>query len=1303
MIARQATVDEKRARENKTVPASHQKRPSLSSTIPSAATPGRGLAAGAAAAITAAGATAAGVTAASAAAAAAPAEQEKYENLTEEQKQARAKQQKAALAEAASMIPEASKEEELKRLELAALEKERLQELEEEAAATAAVTLSGGDSGSSAAGGPHGFSVAADGDGGESAQDAQLRQVAEALKEVAVARGEVAGGSPGAATETKPAVGVRRPISRGGSFALDAAAAASAAVEAVTGVKGFTPGGTKEAVAREAAAAEAEDGGAARRVQTVGWGENNDQTGPGSIKDRLGVFSSDGNSGKKAPAAADGADADADADAPASGVVAGLGESIKNKLGLFASVGKQTSAGAGAAAGAGASPAVAVAAGAELGEPTEDGFPTEDTAAATGAGAAFPTEEEGSERAAAAMTTTTGWGENNQQSGPGSIKDRLGAFSGDKEADGSTGSVEAGAGAGRLPPPYRTEGRGGGVGDVHASVPDIPSVSERSGGGPAGSASASWGGESGEKRGPGSIKDRLGAFTPGGKKAEEAAAVAGAAGQPRSGGGGNSVHASVPDIPSVSERSGGGLAESASASWGGESGEKRGPGSIKDRLGAFTSGDKKAEEAAAAAGPGGLPPPPYRGGGDRKSVHDIVPDIPSVSERANGGTGTGGRAAGASVGWGGSKDQPGPGSVKDRLGAFSSSSSPSPPPPSDKKADSVPAAAGVQPPPYPGAGAGEGGVRSRAGSTGSSVGSDRSRPGSIKDRVNSLYSGGEAAAGAEEAGGKAEARLGTQPRRGDVHGAVAMVSEATASGGELGVGRVDTTGWGEGKDQVAPGSVKDRISSIYGSGKAQAAAAAAGAKADGVPGGRPPPYQTGAARAANGGLSSNFSSSSSLASGASRSPPPGAKVGCNGRVRRSGSGAGTGTSPSPPKSGAYRSPPPSGGVRRSSSRGGGEGNMGTTPSPPKGGAYRSPPPTSGSGGVRRSGSGSAGTTPSPPKRKSSMTREEAIAALADAEAAAAREEKEWALKVKALEEERRKAREQRHQLAVEAAVAAGLPPPVAGRDSSGDEGDDETGSVASSSRGAGGELVDVRARALRLDEDAKKRAEVKKREDKRAAVAAEERRRKWAQDSGGGSAREAGSGSGGREAPLARAGSTGSAGRKPRKRSMRKSGFPHGSFEQVTSRDDSEDGMEAKKVRAFGGWVREVFLVLFSLLEEKGRRGPSLSDACSRMDGLEPRCDLQPFVCTSSTWCVCVDVLAADARKVVRFACIHAVPVHVFPFVACHTRFDRLVGYPVPPAPTRRGVAPTASSTVHSRHRSDPVCYLTAGFLSSFA
>ncbi len=867
-------MEEKRAREN--VPPVDAKKRSLSSSVPSAATPGRGLSAAAA-------------------------EQERYENLTEEQKAERLESQKAASAEAAAAIAEASKEEEQKRLELEALEKERLQELEEEAAATAAATLSpgGGSSGSVAEGA---FPAGDSGDGnrnnpaledGESEQDAKLRQVAEALKQVQ-AEGVVprkpggggggdmspaASGAGGGADGIKPQAaastgGIRRPISRSGSFALDAAAAAAAAVEAVTGVKGFTPDGTMEVVAREAAAAAADGGAATRRAQTVGWGEKSDQSGPGSIKDRLGAFSS----GDKKAAVSQGA-----------------------------------ASAAAAAPGAGGSVAERVTA-------VEEGFPTEETAAVAAA-------------AAAATAPAVG---------------------------------------------------GGVRGNVHDSVPDIPSVS------------------------------------------------------------------------AGSSASGGGLTGSRSGSAGGvESVAKKGPGSIKDRIEAFSSaGSREGDEGSESGSQS--PPPPYRRGGN--SVHDSVPDIPSVSERANGGVGGGPTGA---VGWGANKDQTGPGSIKDRLGVFGSG---------DKKA-----------------GAGEAGTEapSSVGESGSEDSNGRGATGLVKDRLDSLNAG-RAAAG-ETSITKAE----VVPRRGDVHGAVANDSEAAVAGSEGSIGRVKTLGWGENKDQSAPGSVKDRINSIYGSkaeaGASAGAATAAGEKSDGVPGRRPPPYQSQAARAAaNGGLSSTH-------------------------------------------------------------------------------------PSSGSGG-------SSGSTPSPPKRKSTMTREEAVAALADAEAAAAREEKEWARKVKALEEERRKVREERQRLAVEAAEAAGLPPPAPpvagsgpriGGGAANDNDDDETNSVASGSV-AGGELPDVKARALRLDEDAKKLAEAKKSEEEKKAVAVEERRRKWAQDSGA----SVGD-SFGREAvpPLGRAGSGGTgAARKPRKRSMKKSGYLTGSFDCLPN-DDDGDGMEAKKVGTGGGRV----------------------------------------------------------------------------------------------------------------------------------
>ncbi|CAN0533694.1 unnamed protein product [Ectocarpus sp. 12 AP-2014] len=372
----------------------------------------------------------------------------------------------------------------------------------------------------------------------------------------------------------------------------------------------------------------------------------------------------------------------------------------------------------------------------------------------------------------------------------------------------------------------------------------------------------------------------------------------------------------------------------------------------------------------------------------------------------------------------------------------------------------------------------------------------RGSGGSIEGRVNALYGSKTTA---EEGSTAAAGGGGGRQRRGDVHGAVGELAEATGAGAERRVGRVGSgsVGWGEGKDQGAPGTVKDRVGAI-GSGGGGGGAPA---------GGRPPPHQTGAVRAAaaaHGGLSS-----SSLASGEARSPPPSSttrKAIGSRAVSRSDSGGGT------------------------------------------------------------------GSTPSPPKRKSSMTREEAVAALAEAEAEADREEEEWALKVKELEKERRKARDERRKLAVETAEAAGLPPPPrpssgkwksakgalgdAARDAAAaadQDGDTEAGSPASRLGG----LVGVRARALRLEEDAKKRAADAKKGVPSAV-------RPLSRSASGGV-----SGSASAVPPLSRSasggvsGAGGGTGRKPRKRSMRKSGFPLGSLDSAgsaTSKDEDDGG-----------------------------------------------------------------------------------------------------------------------------------------------
>lgn len=117
------------------------------------------------------------------------------------------------------------------------------------------------------------------------------------------------------------------------------------------------------------------------------------------------------------------------------------------------------------------------------------------------------------------------------------------------------------------------------------------------------------------------------------------------------------------------------------------------------------------------------------------------------------------------------------------------------------------------------------------------------------------------------------------------------LTEAIGAGGERSVGRAgrSSVGWGEGKDQGAPGTVKDHVGAIGSGG------------GGGVPmGGSPPPHQTGAVRAAVGvhsGLSSPHSSRSSLISGAARSSLTSAitrKAIGSGTVTRGDSGGGTG-------------------------------------------------------------------------------------------------------------------------------------------------------------------------------------------------------------------------------------------------------------------------------------------------------------------------------------------------------------------------------------------------------------------------
>lgn len=354
-MARQATLDEKRYRENPSLSAEAAAAAAAAAASSSKSTaPGSGL-------IQAAKAALAGAVA--------------YESLTEDQKQQRLAEQRAASAEAAIAIAEAVKEEEERRLELAALERQRQQELEEEAAAGATDEAEGSrgslHQGMMSAGGTRTSEkakvTASAETAGSEGRDSSSRP--PPVRSFLAARRAGAGGSPRASDPSSgsgmvPGSGSSRSRSlvrqNGGGSALEAAAAATAAVEAVTGVKSFSPRGAKEAVAREEAAAvtastagtgEEKPGmgrtelpesrakaveaqakatkakakaaqaqakaaeahrkateahikaseasgsqlGTSAVTTTTGWGENGDQLGPGSVKGRLGVFAS-GNS-----------------------------------------------------------------------------------------------------------------------------------------------------------------------------------------------------------------------------------------------------------------------------------------------------------------------------------------------------------------------------------------------------------------------------------------------------------------------------------------------------------------------------------------------------------------------------------------------------------------------------------------------------------------------------------------------------------------------------------------------------------------------------------------------------------------------------------------------------------------------------------------------------------------------------------------------------------------------------------------------------------------------------------------------
>lgn len=363
VVARQATLEEKRAREN--IPAVEFKKKSALSGQ-TAPTPGRGLVSAAKAAL---------------------ANAVKYEDLSEDQKQQRAKEQKLASAEAAEAIAEAAKEEEQKRLELAALEKERMLELEEEAAAAAA-----GDPG-----------------------HANLVEVAKALEGMGAAKSPPAGGvstgvEPGGGGDGVAAAGMEGGSAghRGmgseslrdesGNPAFDAGYAASTAGKAgVHAIDGSVSGRAGEQ-GRE------EDG--SRRPKTSGWGENNDQAGPGSVKARYGAFPG-GSGGEEERPAAGKASAGLAGAARAKGVDGGDEDGVRGGRSL---------------------PSRECSGAIKVGSGSVGKAPGAAPAAATG-------EISGGRVAA----ETAGWGENNDRNGPGSIKGRLGKFSG-SGADGASAS-----------------------------------------------------------------------------------------------------------------------------------------------------------------------------------------------------------------------------------------------------------------------------------------------------------------------------------------------------------------------------------------------------------------------------------------------------------------------------------------------------------------------------------------------------------------------------------------------------------------------------------------------------------------------------------------------------------------------------------------------------------------------------------------------------------------------------------------------------------------------------------------------
>lgn len=877
VVARQATLDEKRYRENPSLSAEAAAAAAAAAASSSKSTaPGSGL-------IQAAKAALAGTVA--------------YESLTEDQKQQRLAEQRAASAEAAIAIAEAAKEEEQKRLELAALERQRQQELEEEAAAGAADELEGsreslpqgmvvsvGDTWTSEKAKVTASAESVETAGSES-RDSSSRP--PPVRSFLAARKAGAGGSPRASDPSSGSSGSSRSRSlmrqNGGGSALEAAAAATAAVEAVIGMKSFTPRGAKEAVAREEAAAvaaattgtgEAGSGIAGRTelpesrakaveaqakatqakakaveaqakaaeahrkaaeahikaaevtgsqlststvTTTTGWGENGDELGPGSIKGRLGVFNSkdasasepplngrpqgsrsarfqargvEGGTASTDPLAADGRKEDSDASVSTrtsrledmSSVDAVTGEVVvASKIDVTGGFSRSTtsslspvleSAEEASASGVPDSSGDGRAAGRWVGahndrdspgcvEDGHDGSVHHDKA---DIGSTGDSEIRGAQ--------TCGWGENGEQTAPGSIRDRLGAFSG---KDGGA------SGDDRSTPFRRTVS--GRKGTTAASAGGVQAKSGR--------------GENDDQSAPESIRGRVGAFS--GKDIAPNALA--------NDGSGSHYRRNVPGGEMAEEEEN---SASVGSNSGGKSGDQRTSRSVNGRQGAFPGSNDDA-----------TPPDSDVSSKNRVPVSRPEQNGAEAFFASNPDRGT-------SPGWGVNGDQSAPASIKDRLGAYSGNKG-------------VGTASGRRRSGNQTATRSEGtkSVSSDASTfcavgmklgNGDISGSDRSEgtselspvgvgdqsgvgPGSVKGHSAALHRKGGASSASQPSEDNASvpqaAGASGEEREGEEEGKI------SSEGREK---RPQISGWGEGGDQAAPGSITDRLGKFSGSG-----------------------------------------------------------------------------------------------------------------------------------------------------------------------------------------------------------------------------------------------------------------------------------------------------------------------------------------------------------------------------------------------------------------------------------------------------------------------------------------------------